>query len=297
VTTPARLGIVALLTLTASLAPDIVLIETQRALPAGYLLAKAGLLALVVPLLAARGERALARYAGLLALIVWTQPLMLALGRSPAWASWLATLGAREGSFAWTFGGSVALKGLAALTVLGALWLSSGSWRAAYALPGELRVRASRIGWLGIPGDTLSWGRLSLYAGFAIAVGTLLLTLLTVTGFALPENAGRLVPLLPLIALLAAVNAWAEGVAYRQAVLAPLAGVLPAGAIALTSATFFGVAHYYGAPSGVIGVLMSGLLGWFLARATLETRGALAAWFIHFLQDVVIFSTIVLLLF
>ncbi len=41
--------------------------------------------------------------------------------------------------------------------------------------------------------------------------------------------------------------------------------------------------------------LAGGVLGWFLARATIETRGFLAPWFIHFLQDVVIFSTIVLL--
>ena len=68
---------------------------------------------------------------------------------------------------------------------------------------------------------------------------------------------------------------------------------LPKGAVVMASAAFFGMAHYYGAPSGVIGVVMSGVLGWFLARAMFETRGFLAPWIIHFLQDVVIFSTIV----
>ena len=294
-TLPVRITTVAALTLVASLAPDIVLLESLRALPSGYLLAKAGLLAGLGLLLVRVREVALAHFAGMLALVVAMQQLMVTLGASPTWRGWLAALGANEGSFAWAFGGSVLLKGLTALLLALALLASRGSLRAALLLPGDLRARASRIGWLGIPGDTLSWGRLSLYAGFAIATGTLLLTLLTVTGFALPANLGRLVPLLPLIVALAAINAWAEGVAYRQAVLAPLLGVLPQGTLLLTSAAFFGVAHYYGAPSGMIGVVMSGLLGWFLARATLETRGALAPWFIHFLQDVVIFTTIVLL--
>ena len=37
-------------------------------------------------------------------------------------------------------------------------------------------------------------------------------------------------------------------------------------------------------------VVMAGLLGWLLGKAMLETRGFFWAWFIHFLQDVLIFS-------
>jgi hypothetical protein len=53
---------------------------------------------------------------------------------------------------------------------------------------------------------------------------------------------------------------------------------------------FFGLAHYYGVPYGVVGVCMSGCLGYVLGRAMLESEGMLWPWFIHFLQDVVIFS-------
>jgi hypothetical protein len=52
------------------------------------------------------------------------------------------------------------------------------------------------------------------------------------------------------------------------------------------------VAHFYGVPYGVIGVVMAGFLGWFLAKAMLETRGFVMPWFIHFCQDVLIFSFI-----
>lgn len=63
----------------------------------------------------------------------------------------------------------------------------------------------------------------------------------------------------------------------------------------MVAAAFFVVAHYYGAPGGIIGVIMSGVLGWYMCRSMYETRGFVAAWIIHFSQDVVIFSTIAVL--
>ncbi|MFT6005009.1 MAG: hypothetical protein ACI8UQ_002153, partial [Bacteroidia bacterium] len=48
--------------------------------------------------------------------------------------------------------------------------------------------------------------------------------------------------------------------------------------------------HYFGTPGGIIGVIVAGFLGWFLAKSILETKGFFWAWFIHFLQDVVIIT-------
>jgi len=53
---------------------------------------------------------------------------------------------------------------------------------------------------------------------------------------------------------------------------------------------FFGVGHYYGVPYGVVGVLLAGFLGWFLGKNMVETGRVAWAWFIHFLQDVIIFT-------
>jgi len=39
---------------------------------------------------------------------------------------------------------------------------------------------------------------------------------------------------------------------------------------------------------------MAGFLGWLLARSVVDTRGMFWAWFLHFLQDVVIFTAGVL---
>ena len=286
-TTKTRIVWVAALTLVASLAPDVVLRETTGALPVWWLFAKATLIGLAS---AVARDRAVDAYGRVLAVIVLMQALTLEIGGSAWWVARFPT-----DAFATSFGGAILLKVLTTIPVAAILLFVTRSPRAAFLTPGDLRAKAERIGWLGIPGDAISWRRLALISGFLIASGTLLLTLLTVTGFALPPNLERLWPLLPFVLVLAAANAFAEGVTYRSAVLGPLAGALPKGAVVLASAAFFGMAHYYGAPSGVIGVAMSGALGWFLARATFETRGFLAPWFIHFLQDVVIFSTIVLL--
>jgi CAAX protease family protein len=43
-------------------------------------------------------------------------------------------------------------------------------------------------------------------------------------------------------------------------------------------------------PYGIVGVVMAGFLGWFLAKAMVETRGFFWPWFIHFCQDVAIFT-------
>jgi hypothetical protein len=90
------------------------------------------------------------------------------------------------------------------------LLLVERSARDACLTPGDLPARASAIGWLRIPAATIPWGRLAILSGLSIAFGTLLLTLLTVTGFALAPNLDRLWPLLPLVVLLALANSSAR---------------------------------------------------------------------------------------
>jgi hypothetical protein len=58
----------------------------------------------------------------------------------------------------------------------------------------------------------------------------------------------------------------------------------------LLVAAYFGLAHFYGVPYGIVGVMMAGFLGWFLTKAMLETRGFFWPWLIHFCQDVAIFT-------
>jgi membrane protease YdiL (CAAX protease family) len=62
--------------------------------------------------------------------------------------------------------------------------------------------------------------------------------------------------------------------------------------IPLISAGIFGVAHYWGNPGGLLGILAAVFLGWVLSKSILETKGIFWAWLIHFQQDVIIFSVI-----
>jgi hypothetical protein len=57
----------------------------------------------------------------------------------------------------------------------------------------------------------------------------------------------------------------------------------------------FGIPHFFGMPSGIIGVLMAGLLGFVLAKSMYETNGIFWAWLIHFVQDILIIGTMFLM--
>lgn len=68
----------------------------------------------------------------------------------------------------------------------------------------------------------------------------------------------------------------------RLTVHKPLA--LDRRAIAILSGLIFGIPHHFGTPGGILGAAM--------AKSVMETRGIFWAWFIHFLQDVVIFAAL-----
>jgi membrane protease YdiL (CAAX protease family) len=104
----------------------------------------------------------------------------------------------------------------------------------------------------------------------------------------------RLWQILPWALATAAVNAFNEEFQFRCVPLAHLRGVLPLRESLLLTSVFFGLAHYFGQPSGPIGVLMAGTAGWIWAKSMVETRGAGWAFGIHWVQDVVIFCFLAL---
>lgn len=131
------------------------------------------------------------------------------------------------------------------------------------------------------------------FYGSAMAVFFTLGTLLLMSASVSAQNGvinksfSRLVPL---VLLFSATNAWSEEIISRFVIVAGLDGKLKPVVICWISAIIFGLAHFSGTPGGVSGVIMSGTLGWFLAKSVVETRGLGWAWFIHFLQDIVIFG-------
>jgi len=125
--------------------------------------------------------------------------------------------------------------------------------------------------------------------------GTTLLAIVTTPGLKFHVNGNRLLIGLPLIVLLALVNSFCENLVFRSAIMAPLRSVLPKLYVLLASALFFGIAHYEGVPGGILGAIMSGLLGYYISLSIYETEGFASGWIIHFFQDVAIFSTLALM--
>ena len=125
--------------------------------------------------------------------------------------------------------------------------------------------------------------------------------LLVVFGIALPlflyftvhpdfGSGARILHFLPWILGVAALNAANEEFQFRNVLLAHLRNIVTPGEAALLTAVLFGLGHYYGQPSGPIGVLMAGFAGWIWAKSMIETRGSAWAILIHMVQDIVIFS-------
>lgn len=125
--------------------------------------------------------------------------------------------------------------------------------------------------------------------------------LLVVFGVALPlflyftlypdfTDPGPILRCLPWILLVAALNAANEEFQFRNVLLAHLRNVVSPAEGALLTAVLFGLGHYYGQPSGPLGVVMAGIAGWLWARSMIETRGSVWAFFIHMVQDIVIFT-------
>jgi membrane protease YdiL (CAAX protease family) len=101
---------------------------------------------------------------------------------------------------------------------------------------------------------------------------------------------GRILRCLPWILVVAALNAANEEFQFRSVLLAHLRNLISPAEAALLTAVLFGLGHYYGQPSGPLGVVMAGVAGWVWARSMIETRGFVWAFFIHMVQDIVIFS-------
>ena len=158
-----------------------------------------------------------------------------------------------------------------------------------FLVKGELGARG------GSGGDRASsrpqgarWGRLSLLIGLGLAPITF--AFFALSGLPPLDAFSRALPLLPAAILFAALNAFNEEVQFRACLLGPLGRVLSADASLWLTAAFFGLAHFFGgAPSGVVGVLVTGSLGALFAKAMLETRGIFASWFMHACQNAVIY--------
>ncbi|MDQ2866952.1 MAG: CPBP family intramembrane metalloprotease [Verrucomicrobiota bacterium] len=101
---------------------------------------------------------------------------------------------------------------------------------------------------------------------------------------------------LPWILATSVLNAANEEFQFRCVPLAHLRGALPAREAVWLTAIFFGIGHFFGQPSGWIGVGMASIAGWIWGKSMVETRGVVWAFGIHMVQDVVILCFLALTL-
>jgi len=106
----------------------------------------------------------------------------------------------------------------------------------------------------------------------------------------IPDPLPNLLVILPIAMIIATMNAFNEEFTLRAAPLSVLWKRIGKEQSLLLTTVYFGLGHFYGVPSGVIGVILAGFLGWFLGKSLLETKGFFWAWIAHFLTDVVIFT-------
>lgn len=175
---------------------------------------------------------------------------------------------------------------LLAVTVLLFLYLQSADNLTLFLSSGNISAPVEPVKWFGI-GDGKTWIFAGLYLCALLTPGTF--------GFVYFQfrkqgiKVQELFPYTGWILLFALSNSFSEEIIYRLGIIVPLYNVIGANEIVLLSAIVFGLVHFGGMPHGLIGMLMAGFLGWFLAKSVIETQGIFWAWFIHFLQDVVIY--------
>jgi len=156
-----------------------------------------------------------------------------------------------------------------------------------FLVKGEIKalVEPSRL--LGMK-EPKPWTNIGSIFAIIFTVGTLIFLLVSQTP-TLDDFFGVL-PLLPVAILIAAMNAFNEEFTLRAAPLSELWKKLGKKHALLLTTVYFGLGHFYGVPSGILGVLLSAFLGWFLGKSLLETKGFFWAWIIHFFPDIVIFT-------
>jgi membrane protease YdiL (CAAX protease family) len=277
--------------LAVSLLPDVIGAEVLHIPVNGLLWLKlALLLGILLGGLVWKPVRPFRNLALMLILLVGGEWLRGVIAAAPAWTN---LFGGANATFVQSMFSAQLLRVLLALVMLVfMLVVLRFSARRAYLLPGQLRASVGAIPLLGFKAGQLNWGRFGWMSALAIAGGTLIFLLLS--GAASVSMLPKVVAYLPVILLFAAMNAFGEEVSYRSALLAPLKDVVtPAQAVMLT-ALFFGIGHYYGVPYGIIGIVMASFLGWLMGKSMVETGGLFWPWFIHVVQDVLIFAFMVM---
>jgi uncharacterized protein len=178
-----------------------------------------------------------------------------------------------------------------AVLVLGGLFYFRPTEVSGFFQIGNIAAPAAGVAWLGI-NEGESWLSLGVTLSVVITCMTSLFVYLQFrkTGGSFKQIQSHF----GWIILFSVTNSFSEEIIFRLGIITTLLNHVDVHYILLISAIAFGLPHLKGMPNGIIGAGMAGLLGWILAKSMIETNGFFWAWVIHFLQDVVIFSALIM---
>jgi hypothetical protein len=179
------------------------------------------------------------------------------------------------------------LRLVVTIAIIATLYTIKKKRSAFFLVKGDIKAKVEAVRWLGV-GQDENWKKFGLILSLCISLGTL--AFLILAGRPPLDIVVKALPFLPAVLLAAGLNAFNEEMTYKSSFLSVLEDSVGKKQALLLMAAFFGLGHYYGVPYGIVGVIMAGFLGWILGKSMLETRGMFWAWFIHFWQDVLIFS-------
>jgi len=270
--------------LSVSVLPNALLHELRVPEPPWLVWAKMGLLlALAVATFFWSVLRSIRHFFLVVFAIFATEEIVSRVTSSIIWQGWFAPEGA---GFTRTMLGEQLGRLTVALLIVGVLLGLGYRRREFFLVRGQLDAPITPVGWLGFP-EPVPWTHFG--KRFSLYIAGVLLVFLIASGRPSLTSVVGAIPMLPAVVLLAAMNAFSEEMTYKASMLATLEPAVGSRHALWNTALFFGIGHYFGVPYGVIGVIMASFLGWILGKAMLETRGFFWAWFIHFIQDILIF--------
>lgn len=183
------------------------------------------------------------------------------------------------------------LLGITTLSLLLTYWLNKENFAQYFSL-GHPASIAEELKWMGIKKND-SWLQTGLSLSLIISIVTGIFMYVQIKQS--DVNWSLLSSGLLWIILFSLSNSFAEEMIFRMGIVSPLKGLLSPLLIFTISAVLFGIPHFAGMPNGIIGATMAGVLGFVLAKSLNETQGFFWAWWIHFLQDVLIIGGLYLM--
>jgi hypothetical protein len=199
--------------------------------------------------------------------------------RSPYWINWQ-----NKKSFSVVAMTAQWVELAVALLLIGMLFLILKKRQKFFLVMGDFKARIVAVKWLGQKSPEPLWRFGLIFTVVVIVVQIFMFILpLSITY----DTFVNLMPLIPVILILAAFNGFTEEIIFRAAPIATLHQVVGKSHAIWMVAVMFGLAHYIGGiPSGITGVLTTSFLGWFFGKCLIESKGLFWPWLFHFIQDI-----------